>query len=212
MPRRNEKEKRSLWRKISLKISSQWTRMQRSESSVAGQELDATERRWGKGPRRKNLDSGQSRAERKRQEEPGMASTWQEELNRSLALCIGVTRGRQLRGHFLSEPQLSFPWNGLIRETFILPTKPSSEQTDDNSVNVSFVPSTRDTYCHSHFTDEETGPCDATCPGSRSLQGPGNFKPLFSVTTQAASQCWFFRYCSLGPLSKEGCSAQRSSL
>lgn len=58
--------------KISLKIVSQWTRTQRSESSVAGQELDAAERRCGKGPRRKNCDSGQSRAERKRQEEPGM--------------------------------------------------------------------------------------------------------------------------------------------
>lgn len=40
----------------------------------------------GKGPRRKNRDSGQSRAKRKR---PGIASTQQEELGRSLALFMG---------------------------------------------------------------------------------------------------------------------------
>lgn len=100
MPRRNEREKRSLRRKIRLKIVSLWTRTQRSESSVAGQELDAAEWRWGKGPRRKNHDSGQSRAERKRQEEPGVASTQPEELNRSLAMCSGVTWGKAAQRPF----------------------------------------------------------------------------------------------------------------
>lgn len=47
------------------------------------------------------------------------------------------------------------------------------------------MPSTKRQVIFSHFTDEETGPCKVTCPGSRSLQGPGDSKPLSSVTTQA---------------------------
>lgn len=122
----------------------------RSESRAGRAGIRCSRWKQDKGPRRRKGGAGQTRAERTRQEEPGIATTQKGVLNRSLAQCSQVTwgeEGQRSNEVFLSRVPafLSMEW---VDNRKLHPAHKVQQRTDSSD--------TRD-YC-SHFTEEEIGP------------------------------------------------------
>lgn len=102
---------KGLSKKAAQRLSAR-ARGEEMKARWAGQVSDAAEQRQDKGPRRRNHSSGQIKAKRIRQEEPGIATSqlgMPREAWTRAAGHMGGGRSEVKVRHFLSEPQLSLP-------------------------------------------------------------------------------------------------------